>query len=95
MGHEFWAAVQRDVIIALAVLVEENDGNRRILHLEVAPPRKNEGVGSALVKAIIKAYPKRVLSVVPFAGAEEFYTHLGFSKVGRWEMRRDPRAIKH
>ena len=35
MGHEFWVAVQADVIIAVAVLGRESERSYRILHLEV------------------------------------------------------------
>jgi N-acetylglutamate synthase-like GNAT family acetyltransferase len=88
MGHEFWVAVQAGVITALAVLAQEDDDNIRILHLEMAPSRKNEGFGSALLKAVTKECSQCRLSVIPFDGAEGFYEHLGFTRVSRWEMRR-------
>lgn len=88
MGHEFWIGVQAGAIVALGVLAEENTDSFRILHLEVAPSRKKEGVGTALMRAIMKAYPRYSLSVVPFDGTEDFYQRLGFAKVSRWEMRR-------
>lgn len=90
IGHEFWIAVQSGVIIALSVLAEESCSSFRVLLLEVAPSRKNMGVGSALLNAIVKAYPQRTLSVIPFGGTEEFYEGLGFRWVSRWEMRRPP-----
>ena len=93
VGHEFWVAVQGGVIIALSVLAEENADNFRILHLEVAPSRKNEGIGSALLRAIVKAYPKSGISVIPFGGTEEFYKGLGFRWISRWEMRRGPISL--
>jgi predicted N-acetyltransferase YhbS len=63
------------------------------MHLEVAPARKNEGVGSALLRAVIVNYPEYKLSVIPFEGTEDFYSRLGFLKVGRWEMSRDPTLL--
>jgi predicted N-acetyltransferase YhbS len=92
MGHEFWIAAETGVIIALAVLAEENHDNLRILHLEVAPLRKKTGVGTGLLKAIIEAHPRRGLLVIPFDGTEDFYRQVGFSPTGRWEMKRDPSA---
>jgi len=89
-GHELWIAEKPGVIIAIAVLAEENQDDLRILRLEVAPARKKEGVGSALLKAIMREYPQRGLSVVPFDGTEEFYKQLGFLHDGRWEMKLKP-----
>jgi len=92
VGHEFWIAAQSGSIIGVTVLAKEDADNLRILHLEVAPARKNEGFGSALVKAILSYYPRCGISVVPFEGTDEFYSHLGFSRVSRWEMKREPSA---
>ena len=39
IGHESWIAIQSSVIIAIAVLAEEDLDTLRILHLEVAPLR--------------------------------------------------------
>jgi len=95
LGHEFWIAVQGGVVIGLGVLAKEDyDGdNFLILHLEVAPSRKNEGIGSALLKAILKANPKSSLSVIPFGGTQDFYQSSGFQWVSRWEMRRGPEVL--
>lgn len=90
VGHEFWIAAEGGVIIGVTVLAREDTRNFKILHLEVAPSRKKEGVGSALLKAIIESYPQCGLSVIPFEGTEDFYSRLGFSRVGRWEMKFDP-----
>jgi GNAT superfamily N-acetyltransferase len=92
VGHELWIAVQSGVIIAIAVLAEGNQDDLCILRLEVAPSRKKEGVGSALLKNMMREYPRRGLSVVPFHGTEEFYKQLGFLYDGRWQMRLKPSA---
>ena len=91
-GHEFWVAEQGDVVIGVAVVAKENEFDLRVLHLEVAPIRKNEGVGSGILKAVIENYPLSRLWVTPFEGTEEFYGQLGFVRVGRWEMKREPTA---
>jgi len=90
IGHEFWIAVQGDLVIGFTVLADENNDGFRILRLEVAPSRKNMGVGTAMLKAIMEAYPRCGLSVVPSGGAEVFYEGLGFRWVSRWEMRKGP-----
>jgi predicted N-acetyltransferase YhbS len=87
VGHEFWIAVQGDVIIGVTVLAREDADTFGILHLEVAPSRKKEGIGSALLRAVIQSYPNCIFSVIPFEGTEEFYNHLGFVRVSRWEMK--------
>jgi len=93
LRHEFWLAVQGGVIIGLSVLAEEDDDNLRILHLEVASSRKNEGIGSALLRTIVKANAQSSLSVIPFGGTEEFYQGLEFRWIFRWEMRRAPAIL--
>jgi GNAT superfamily N-acetyltransferase len=95
VGHELWIAIQSEVIIAIAVLAEENQDNVRILRLEVAPSRKKEGVGSALLRAVMLEYPQRAISVVPSDGTEEFYKQLGFLHDGRWRMRLKPSTRRH
>ena len=90
VGHEFWVAVQGDMIIGVIVLGRGSQNELRIIYLEVAPAHKNEGVGSALLQSVIENYPEYKIYVIPFEGTEDFYRHLGFLKVSRWEMRRSP-----
>jgi GNAT superfamily N-acetyltransferase len=90
IGHEFWIAAESGSIIGVAVVGKENGGNIRILHLEVARTRKKEGIGSALLTAVIENYPTFSFSVTPFEGTEDFYSHLGFVPFGQWEMKREP-----
>jgi N-acetylglutamate synthase-like GNAT family acetyltransferase len=90
MGHEFWIAVQAGMVIGITVLGKEGGNEFRIMLLEVAPSRKKEGVGSALLQALIRDYSEYNLSVIPFEGTEDFYGRLGFLRVSRWEMRREP-----
>jgi len=62
MGHEFSLAVQGDMMIGIIVLGKGSQNELRIMYLEVAPARKNEGVGSALLRALIAHYPEYKLS---------------------------------
>jgi len=90
MGHEFWVAIQGDTVVGIIVLGKWSQYELRIMYLEVASTRKNEGVGSALMHSVIENYPEYKLYVTPFEGTEDFYRHLGFLNVSRWEMRREP-----
>lgn len=90
MGHEYWVAVESDTVVGIIVLGKGNQDELRIMRLEVAPARKNKGVGSALLRSVIENYPEYKPYVIPFEGAEDFYRHLGFQKVSHWEMRREP-----
>lgn len=90
MGHEYWVAVESDAVVGIIVLGKGNQDELRIMRLEVASARKNEGVGSAILRSVIENYPEYKLYVIPFEGTEDFYRHLGFLKVSRWEMRREP-----
>lgn len=90
MGHEFWIAVDKDVIVALTVLARATAKKRTILYLHVSDSWKNLGIGSALIHAVLEAYPESEFSVIPFEGTEEFYAKIGFTKSGKWEMRKFP-----
>ncbi len=95
MGHEFWIAIDREEIIALTVLARATTDRRTILYLHVSNHYKNLGIGSALIHAVLQAYPESEFSVIPFEGTEEFYARLGFIKEGKWQMRKpsvDPSA---
>ena len=94
MGHEYWLAVESNTVVGIIVLGKGDHNELRIMHLEVAPARKNEGVGSALIHSVIENYPEYKIYVIPFEGTEDFYRHLGFLKVSRWEMRREPTSIQ-
>jgi N-acetylglutamate synthase-like GNAT family acetyltransferase len=90
MGHEFWVAAQAETVIGITVLGRAGINELRIMFLEVAASRKKEGVGTALMQAIIRNYLEHKLSVIPFEGTEDFYGRLGFLQVSRWEMCREP-----
>src|SRR5271157_4643576 len=90
MGHEYWVAVEAGTVVGISVLGKGDQNELRIMRLKVAPASKNEGVGSALLRSVIENYPEYKLYVIPFEGTEDFYCHLGFLKVSRWEMRREP-----
>jgi N-acetylglutamate synthase-like GNAT family acetyltransferase len=88
MGHEFWIAVQDQIIIGMIVLGRESPNQLRIMYVEVAPSHKGQGVGSSLVQAILSQYPDNEFSVIPFEGTADFYRKLGFNPVNQWEMRK-------
>lgn len=88
MGHEFWIAVEANVIIGMIVLGRESPNQLRIMYVEVAPSHKGQGVGSSLIQAILSQYPNSEFSVIPFEGTFDFYRKLGFNRVNQWEMRK-------
>ncbi len=90
MGHELWIAVEGNSIIGLSVLGRPGSNKFKIMYLEVAPSKKNRGVGSGLIQVMLASNPGSEFSVVPFKGTKEFYRRLGFEKVSRWEMRKPP-----
>lgn len=90
MSHEFWIAVNDDNIVGLTVLARATVTQRTILHLHVSDSHKNLGIGSALIRAVLEGYPESEFSVIPFEGTEEVYRRLGFTRSGRWEMRKGP-----
>jgi len=44
MGHEYWVAVESGTVVEIIVLGKGNQDELRIMHLEVTPTRKNEGL---------------------------------------------------
>lgn len=94
MGHEFWIAVENNTVVGLTVLARATATQRTILYLHVSDSHKNLGIGSALLRTVLETYPESEFSVIPFEGTEEFYRRLGFTRSGRWEMRKTPR-LRH
>jgi GNAT superfamily N-acetyltransferase len=90
MGHEFWIAVEDNSIVALTVLARPTPIQRTILYLHVSDSYKSLGIGSALIRSVLETYSESEFSVIPFEGTEEFYRRLGFTRSGRWEMRKAP-----
>jgi N-acetylglutamate synthase-like GNAT family acetyltransferase len=88
IGHEFWIAVEDDIVVGMIVLGRESSNQLRIMYLEIAPSHKGKGVGSSLIQAILSQYPDNEFSVIPFEGTADFYGKLGFNHVNQWEMRK-------
>ena len=88
MGHEFWIAVEGSTIVGLTVLAKPAATRRTILYLHVSDLHKKLGIGSALIRTVLEAYPDSEFSVIPFEGTEDFYQRLGFTRSGRWEMQK-------
>ncbi len=89
VGHEYWIAVQANTLVGISILGRWSRFELRIMLLEVAPSRKNEGVGSGLLQKVMENYPECMIYVIPFEGTEEFYRHLGFISLSRWERHRE------
>jgi N-acetylglutamate synthase-like GNAT family acetyltransferase len=87
-GHEFWIAVEEDVIIGFTAVGRSTLKRFIIIALEVAASHKNRGVGSGLIRAILANYPDSEFSVIPLEGTEAFYKRLGFESATKWEMRK-------
>jgi predicted N-acetyltransferase YhbS len=94
VGHEFWIAVEDRTILAITVLGRAASNEFTIMYLRVANSRKGYGIGSSLIRTILEAYSSSEISVVPFAGTEQFYERLGFKRTAWWEMRRTSSELK-
>jgi GNAT superfamily N-acetyltransferase len=90
MSHEFWIAVEDKTILAITVLGRATPNEFTVMYLRVANARKGYGIGSSLIRTILETYSSSEISVIPFAGTEQFYEHLGFKRTACWEMRRKP-----
>jgi len=93
MSHEFWIAVEDNTILAITVLGRATSNEFTVMYLRVANSRKGDGIGSSLIRTILDAYSSSEISVVPFAGTEQFYERLGFKRTTCWEMRRKSTVV--
>ncbi|MGA2460505.1 MAG: GNAT family N-acetyltransferase [Candidatus Bathyarchaeia archaeon] len=91
-GHTVWIALQGSRIIGLTAVSRKMPNQMTILCLQISDSNKNSGVGSALIKSVIAGNPTDEFTAVPVGGTDEFYSRLGFSKSGHWEMCRPAEA---
>lgn len=87
-GHEFWIAVEENMMIGLTVLSRSSMKEFIIVYFDVTPSYKGRGIGTGLIQAVLDHYPQSEFSVIPFDGSEEFYKRLGFESAKNWEMRK-------
>lgn len=68
-------------------ILVNKDGVVGIVQLN-RPKALNERNSESIHAIILEEYVGHCFSMIPFEGTEDFYEHLGFSRVSRWDMRR-------
>lgn len=84
-GEDVWVAVEDDVIIGFAVIVDwaAMPGGKALESMEVARSHRRKGIGSLMIRSILENYNTiMVLTPSPEAGyekaLEDFYERFGF-----------------
>lgn len=83
-GVKFWVSTHNGVVTG-SMIADVNRGNTRILNIAVHPDHRGQGVGTALMRTAIEAWPtqKVVLMVEEHnTAAQRLYTQLGFDRSG-------------
>lgn len=72
-------------VIGVAQVKQHRDGSRELASVAVVPERQRQGVGSALVRALL-AREEGSLHLTCRAQLEGYYTRFGFRRIERREM---------
>lgn len=83
-GAKFWVAKDGDTVTG-CMIADVSRGSTRILNIAVHQDYRSRGLGTALMRTAIQAWPteKVVLMVEEHnTAAQRLYTHLGFERSG-------------
>ncbi len=83
--RRFWIAEAAGAVIGVGQIKPHKDGSRELASLAVIPERQGQGVGSALVCALM-AHEKPPLFLFCQDALEAYYARFGFRKIGAEEM---------
>ncbi len=72
-------------IIGIGQIKPHGDGSRELASLAVIPSRQGQGIGSAIIRALM-AKETGVLYLTCRAQLETYYTRFGFHRIARAEM---------
>lgn len=81
----FLVAEAAGEVIGIGQIKRHRDGTPELASLVVAPERRGEGIGHALVRALVARH-QGPLYLFCLAALESFYTDLGFQRVTRRQL---------
>lgn len=81
----FLVAEDRGRVIGIGQIKRHRDGTPELASLVVAADRRGEGIGQALVRALVASH-QGPLYLFCLVGLESFYTSLGFRRVERPQL---------
>jgi ribosomal-protein-alanine acetyltransferase len=87
LKYDFWVAAEGESVAGFLVGRRLAEDEFEILNLAVAPHRRRQGVGRALVRAVANGFSGTVFLEVRASnrGGQEFYKSLGFQYLSRRE----------
>jgi len=81
----FFVAEDAGAIVGIGQIKRHRDGIPELASLVVAPERRGEGIGHALVRALVARH-RGPLYLFCLAALESFYAELGFQRVARRQL---------
>ena len=81
----FVVAEEDGAIVGLGQVKAHGDGSRELASIAVVPARQGQGIGRALIAALIARYPNAVLHLTCRRELEGFYRRFGFRSLERAE----------
>lgn len=81
----FLVATEADAVIGIGQIKRHRDGTAELASLVVAADRRGEGIGQALVRALVARH-QGPLYLFCLAALANFYAALGFQRVARRQL---------
>jgi len=79
----FLVAEEGGAIVGVGQVKVHGDGSRELASMAVTPARQGEGIGSAIVNALIAGQGDRVLHLTCRRDAQAYYERFGFRRLDR------------
>jgi N-acetylglutamate synthase-like GNAT family acetyltransferase len=83
--RRFVVAAEEDRVIGVGQIKPHNDGSRELASIAVVPERRRQGIGGALIHALMQN-EKPPLYLMCRDAMEPYYERFGFRKIGATEM---------
>jgi N-acetylglutamate synthase-like GNAT family acetyltransferase len=65
-------------VVGVGQIKAHGDGSRELASIAIVPPRQGQGIGTAVIKALLAREPGVVLYLTCRHELEGYYTHFGF-----------------
>jgi N-acetylglutamate synthase-like GNAT family acetyltransferase len=83
--RRFLIAEDNGTIVGIGQVKQHGDGSRELASIAVIPERREQGIASTIIRALLEKEPGEVYLLCRNE-LESFYARFGFRKIGRDEM---------